>query len=84
VILLDTHVVVWLAVSPQRIQRKAQSAIRRAQALGGVGISAATFWELADVAAKQRVRITTTPEAWVRRLLEMTQVAVRDLTIEIP
>ena len=46
-ILLDTHVLVWVAVEPRRLSRAAASAIRQATVTGGLAIASITLWELA-------------------------------------
>jgi PIN domain nuclease of toxin-antitoxin system len=56
VILLDTHVAIWLALEPERLSPKASTAIRRArQEEGGLAISAMTLFELAQLVACKRV-----------------------------
>jgi PIN domain nuclease of toxin-antitoxin system len=58
VILLDTHVVVWLAFEPNRISRKAKLAIERARTNAeGLAISDITLLELATLVNKGRIRI---------------------------
>jgi PIN domain nuclease of toxin-antitoxin system len=47
VILLDTHVLAWLVAQPEKLSRRAASAIRRARASDGLAISDITLWELA-------------------------------------
>ncbi len=55
VILLDTHVLVWMVADSKRLSRPAATAIRRAQDEGGVAISAITLWELASLIARGRI-----------------------------
>jgi PIN domain nuclease of toxin-antitoxin system len=43
VILLDTHVVAWLAFDPSRLSRKATSAIDNARK-GGEGLAICDIW----------------------------------------
>ena len=55
-ILLDTHVVVWLAQDYQRISSKAQASIRRAREKeGGIAVSDITLFEIALLASRGRV-----------------------------
>lgn len=57
-ILIDTHVVVWLAFEPVRISTRAKAAVDRSREQGdGVAISAITLLELAVLTAKQRIHI---------------------------
>jgi PIN domain nuclease of toxin-antitoxin system len=79
-ILLDTHVLVWLAADPARLSPKARSAIRRAIASGGIGIASISVWEIAMLFARGRLRAAGTTESAVEQILESTGVAVREIT----
>ncbi len=50
-ILLDTHVLVWAGLARRKLSRVAESAIRRAEARGGLAISAVSLLELARLIA---------------------------------
>jgi PIN domain nuclease of toxin-antitoxin system len=55
-ILLDTHVVIWLAQDDQRISLKAQAAIDDARRRsGGLAISDVTLMEIAQLAHRGRI-----------------------------
>ena len=55
-ILLDTHVVIWLALDPGRISNKAKHAIDKERQSGsGLGISDITLLEVAQLAHRGRV-----------------------------
>ncbi len=68
-ILVDTQIVIWLAVEPEQISRKASEAIREARRAGGVGISDKTLWELAMTFSKGRIQADVS----LRELLEETE-----------
>jgi len=74
VILLDTHVLIWLANEPAKLSRKATDAIRQASEEGGIGISAITLWELAWLATHGRLALTGTVEAFVERIVSRTSI----------
>jgi len=58
-ILLDTHVVIWLAQDYQRISATAQAKIENARKLDrGLAISDVTFFEIAQLASRQRINLT--------------------------
>jgi len=80
VILLDTHVLVWLAVEPRRLSRPAASAIRRASGADGLAIASITLWELAFLFGRGRLRTHGTIETSIQRLVDATGVAVREIT----
>jgi PIN domain nuclease of toxin-antitoxin system len=55
-ILLDTHVAIWLALDVSRLSRKAAAAIAAAREQeGGLAISALTLWEIAQLVKRGRV-----------------------------
>lgn len=80
-ILLDTHVLIWMVADSQRLSRIATAEIRTAQRAGGVGISSITLWELASLVARGRIQAYGTVDASVRLLIE--GVAVKPITPEI-
>jgi PIN domain nuclease of toxin-antitoxin system len=81
VILLDTHVLVWLTTEPARLSKQASSAIRRANRSGGIAISAITLWELAWLATHGRLQVTGTLEAYLDEVSSL--VAVRPITTKV-
>ena len=80
-ILLDTHVLIWLASEPSKLSRKASEAIRGASAETGIAISAITLWELAWLATHDRLNTTGTTEAFVEQIVSRT--AIRPITAKI-
>jgi PIN domain nuclease of toxin-antitoxin system len=65
-IVLDTHVVVWLAFEETRISRRAQTAIDNArQSTRGLAISDFTLFELSLLFRKKKFAITISPEAFL-------------------
>ena len=80
-ILLDTHVVVWLNLNPRRLSKTASSALRRASRSGGMAISSVSLVELARLIASGRIDQPSPLEEAIRQLtLDLTILPV---TIEI-
>jgi PIN domain nuclease of toxin-antitoxin system len=75
VILLDTHVLVWLANEPAKLSKKASEAIREASQETGLAICAITLWEIAWLATHGRLQITGTVESFVERISSRTAVS---------
>jgi PIN domain nuclease of toxin-antitoxin system len=80
VILLDTHVLLWLAAEPARLSRAAASAIRRALRSGGIAIASISLWEIAALFARGRLRSRGTTEASLETILKATGVSIREIT----
>lgn len=58
-IVLDTHVVLWLAQAPELLSERAREAITRAREQDGVAVADKTLWELAMLIARGRVGVRT-------------------------
>jgi len=77
-ILLDTHVVVWLAFEESRISKQAASTILKARDNGeGIAISDISLFELARVFKRERVRLAISVES------TMTEVESRFAVLPI-
>ncbi|MFZ5776517.1 MAG: type II toxin-antitoxin system VapC family toxin [Thermodesulfobacteriota bacterium] len=68
-LLLDTHVLVWLDEGSRRLGKEALGAINEALANGELGVAAITFWEVAMLVEKQRLIIGADIEVWRSELL---------------
>jgi PIN domain nuclease of toxin-antitoxin system len=65
-ILVDTHVVAWLAFDQARISRKARTAIDDARKLeDGLAISGMSLLELATLASRGRIHLGISPESFL-------------------
>lgn len=65
-ILVDTHVVAWMAFEPSRISKNARAAIDEArQNGGGLAISGITLWELSTHAGRGRIRLDVSVESFI-------------------
>ena len=67
-LLLDTHVLVWLTFGDRRFGTGARRAADKAVAAGNAAVSAVSFWEIAMLVEKRRLNLPWAPEA-VRRYL---------------
>ena len=68
-ILLDTHVVIWLAQYQQRISSRARDAITNTREGGqGLAVSSMTLLELAQLASQKRIQLTPNLEAFLREV----------------
>jgi PIN domain nuclease of toxin-antitoxin system len=75
VILLDTHVVVWLAFDGARISTKANAAVAGArESAGGLAISDITLLELATLVSKHRISLTISLESFLEEVESRFQV----------
>jgi PIN domain nuclease of toxin-antitoxin system len=80
-ILLDTHVLIWLARDPSKLSKAAAEAIRISVRSGGLAISAMTVWELAWLATHARLNLREPVDDFVEELTSRT--AIRPITPRI-
>ena len=68
-ILVDTHVVVWLAFDQGQLSRSARAAINEARQNGeGLAISDITLLELMTLTSKGRIRLDISLESFLREI----------------
>jgi PIN domain nuclease of toxin-antitoxin system len=77
-ILLDTHVLIWMSSDPKRLSQKARDAIREAREKTGVAVASITLWELAWLAENGRVQVSIGVESFIRETV--SRVILRPLT----
>ncbi len=80
-IVLDTHVLIWMASDPKRLSKKAREAIRDARQKTGVAVATITLWELAWLAETGRIQVVGSVESFVRDAV--SRVILKPLTAEI-
>ncbi len=76
-ILLDTHVVLWLRAGDARLGENSRVEIQDAWDSGQLGVSAISFWEIAMLRNKGRLRYPGNVSLWRQEQLSQG-------TIEIP
>jgi len=82
VILLDTHVVLWLALEPAKVSRKARAAIEQTRQSGdALAISDITLLEIATLERKGRLDLQTSLETFLSEV--ETRFAVLPITGQV-
>ena len=82
--LLDTHVLFWWAVEPERLSDAQSKALDRAEAEGEpLAISAISLWELAMMAQRKRLRFPQPMDVWLQAVERDPAVRVLPLTAGI-
>ncbi len=69
-ILLDTHVLLWLRAGDPRLGHNALHVINQAWNSGQVSVSAISFWKIEMLKGKSRIRFPEDVELWRREQLE--------------
>ena len=69
-LVLDTHVLVWLDEGNPRLGTNALQTINRALASGQLGVASISFWEIAMLVRKKRLDIQIELDVWRIELLQ--------------
>jgi PIN domain nuclease of toxin-antitoxin system len=90
VILLDTHVVVWMTTDKRQLSDAAAAAIREAsRTANGVAIAGSTLWEIAMMSLSGQFRLRSTLTEYLRYIETMFVVlpitgAIAELSVSLP
>jgi PIN domain nuclease of toxin-antitoxin system len=83
VILLDTHVLVWMVSDSSQLSHNAARELRKGERNGELAIASITLWELALLYGRGRLRTSGSIESAIRTMLEKSRVQVIEMTPEI-
>ena len=82
--LLDTHALVWLALDPEQLSKKAGQAIDQAVKDGQpLLVCAASFWELARKISKGTLDLGMSAQTFLANCAKVSQFAILETTPEI-
>ncbi|NJN95808.1 MAG: type II toxin-antitoxin system VapC family toxin [Anaerolineales bacterium] len=82
-IVLDTHVIIWDALAPERLSEPARAAIAQANQGDGLIICDISVWEIAMLLQKGRVQVQTDPLTFINLVLQANKVRVQPITPHI-
>lgn len=82
-ILLDTCAILWDALDPSQLSKKAVKAIQSADQNDTLAISDISLWEIAMLMKKGRIRIDASPAGFLRLFLQSRNVIIHAITPEI-
>lgn len=81
-ILLDTHVIVWLAFAPHRISPKAKSALQETVETGSkTCISPITLYEIGFLANRKRIQLNVSIESFLYQVAD--EFLLKPITVEL-
>jgi len=83
VILLDTHVLIWAALTPEKLSERALRTINLARRQQRLAISDITLWEIAMLVDKGRVQVEPNCLAFLNILIESYRLTVYPISPEI-
>jgi PIN domain nuclease of toxin-antitoxin system len=82
VILLDTHVIIWLMIAPERLSFRARGAILQSRISGEkLGYSPVSLYEIANAARRKRLILDVTIQEFIAAI--QAKLELIPLTAEI-
>ncbi|MCK5057013.1 MAG: type II toxin-antitoxin system VapC family toxin [Candidatus Aminicenantes bacterium] len=82
-IVLDTHVIIWDALTPGKLSKKAKEAIDLANKEGGIIFCDISLWEIAMLIKKERLKIEIGYQGFINLVLSANKYIVHRITPEI-
>lgn len=79
-IVLDTHVIIWDALNPEKISSNAREAIYHANNEDGIIICDISLWEIAMLIKKERVKIDVKYRDFIDLLLDSNNYSIYNIT----
>jgi PIN domain nuclease of toxin-antitoxin system len=73
-ILLDTHILIWLLIAPENLAPKAKKVILAARKSGSLALSAISLWEMAWLAQNKRIDVDVSVDSFVKKCASYVQV----------
>jgi PIN domain nuclease of toxin-antitoxin system len=81
VLLLDTHVWIWSVHGDvDRLGRRTRRLLSTAESRGALRVSPISLFEIAALHTLGRLRLTRTPEQWIRESLDLAGVRLAELS----
>lgn len=82
-IVLDTHVLIWDALAPDRLSPAAREAIDQGNRQDGVIISDISLWEIAMLLERGRVQVAVDSQSFLNLILQANKTIVKAITPQI-
>lgn len=80
---LDTCAIIFDALTPERLSKKAERAIAKGEEQGRLACSDISLWEIAMLVAKGRIDPGTDPQSFIRDALAARSIQVIPINPEI-
>ena len=78
-IVIDTHVLVWIAENDARIGRAARQLIEEESASGRILVPAISLWEIAMLVSKEHLALAQDVRTWVDGVISLQGMETADL-----
>ena len=82
-VVVDTHVLIWDALLPERLSTTAVEAIQQANETDGMIVADISLWEIGMLIQKERIQVSTDCQSFLNLILQANQIEVHPITPQI-
>lgn len=82
-IVLDTCAIIWDALQQDKLSKRALQAINKADHEHCLMVSDISFWEIAMLVKKRRLKLDTTATSFIALYLQFRNITVAAISLEI-
>lgn len=82
-IVLDTHVIIWDALQPNRLSKPAKRAIAKANLNDGIIFCDISLWEIGILIQKKQILVNTSYLEFIQLILASNRYLVKPISPEI-
>jgi len=79
-IVIDTHILIWINLNPNKIPQSILNAINAEKYLG---VAAISLWEIAMLVTKKRLKLSKSVFEWLEEALAQEKIVLLPITPEI-
>ena len=82
-IVADTHIIIWDALKPEKLSKKAKAAIRDANESDGIIFCDISLWEIAMLISRNRIKVDTSYMEFINLLLNSNKYILQGIDPDI-
>jgi PIN domain nuclease of toxin-antitoxin system len=81
--LLDTCVIIFDALAPDQLSKKALTELEKGRASGSLACSSISLWEIAMLMSKERIKVSMHPKLFLADVIAANRLQVLPINTEI-
>ena len=82
-IVADTHIIIWDALKPEKLTKKAKEAIRNANETDGIIFCDISLWEISMLIRRNRVKVDTSYKDFINLLFNSNKYILQGIEPDI-
>ena len=82
-IVVDTHVIIWDALKPERLSENSKNAINEANENDGIVFCEISLWEIAMLISKERIYVESSYQNFIKIVFSSNKYQFRGITPKI-